>query len=349
MKDTLEPTKNSEDHHCGQPKEYIITQTLSEHLDAFANIGLKTPDSKLVQDIEDGIASSIGKMLNSNGHPVTITTIPIREQYHEITTAVNRIKKTLHNPVVVSTCPLLSFGGDGKLLHLSRLIDIHGNIIAIGPRPYHDLPEQQVADFANEICDRDVILVEDGAFTGSTVLYTLNLLKSKRARVKAIVFGIMFPDAEKKIREVFKGEIVYCKKPENPLDWMPSHDFLPFIPNAGRVVGHRLGNVVMPVYTNNNAALAVPYIKPYGKSDEWASLPNDQHALNSFCVQCLHSAEAIFLNMEEKHGGEIFISDIIGSNPVTYIPVTCGGSQYGFSRGGDRVASIISLDREVFA
>ena len=256
----MKKEESLDDHHSGSPKEYIVTQTLAEHLEAFANIGLEIPDMEFIRNIEDGMVNLLKGMFRDADMKVNVTAIPIREQGRQITTAVNRIKKTLHQPVVVSTCPLLSFGADGKLLHLSRLIDFGGNIIGIGPRPYHDLPMQQVADFANEIADRDVILVEDGSFTGSTVLYTLELLKSKRARVRAIVLGIMFPNAEKKIKAVFDGEIVYCKKPENPLDWMPSHDFFPFIPNAGRVIGHRLGKIIMPVYLNyDNAAIAVPY------------------------------------------------------------------------------------------
>ena len=280
----MNKTESSDGHHCGPPKEYIVTQTLAEHIEAFANIGLEIPDPGFIKD-----------------------------------------------------------------MHLSRLIDFEGNIIGIGPRPYHDLPMQQFADFANEIADRDVILVEDGSFTGSTVLYTLELLKSKRARVRAIVLGIMFPGAEEKIKAVFDGEIVYCKKPENPLDWMPSHDFFPFIPNAGRVIGHRLGKIVMPVYLNyDNAAIAVPYVKPYGNTD-WASLPGNYHSLSAFSSFCLHSAEEIFFKMEEKTGKKICVGDVVGSSPVTYIPVCCGGDQTGFSRAGDRVADIISLDRERFA
>jgi hypoxanthine-guanine phosphoribosyltransferase len=336
----------AEDHHSG-PKEYIVTQTLAEHFDAFANIGLKAPDPAIIKRVEDGLVASIQEMFTDAQQNVKVIAIPIREQCHQITSAVNRIKKTLHNPIVVSTCPLLSFGADGRLIHLTRLIDIHGNIIAIGPRPYHDLPAQQVADMASEIRDRDVILVEDGAFTGSTVLYTLSLLKQHRARVRAIVLGIMFPGADIKIRKEFDGEIVYCTKPSNPLDWMPSHDFFPFVPNSGRVVGHKLGNVVMPVYLNyDNAALAMPYIRPYGKT-EWASLPGNQQQLNAFSAKCLLAAEDLFKDMEEKRGEPILIGDIIGSNPVTYIPVSHGGHQDGFSREGDRVISIISGDREI--
>lgn len=337
----------TDDHHSSKlPKEYFVTQTLSQHLEAFAGIDLKVPDDKLVQEVEDGLVAELSAAFPTDA--VKVTAIPVREQCHAITSSVSRIRKRLHNPLVLSTCPLLSFGADGRLLHLSRLIDFEGNIIGIGPRPCHDIPSQQLSDIHSEISEREIILVEDGSFTGSTLVYTLELLKKHRARVEAIVLGILFPEAEQKIRTVFDGELVSCEKPQNPLDWMPSHDFFPFVPNAGRVIGCKVGSVLMPVYLNyDNAALAVPYVRPYGNPD-WASLPKDQHALNRFSVFCLHSAVDLFKDMERKRGETILVKNLMGSKPVTYIPVNCGG-QFGFARDTDEVVYTIQLDLEMLS
>ncbi|MEO8637801.1 MAG: hypothetical protein ABI430_02785 [Candidatus Taylorbacteria bacterium] len=342
MKKTEVPEK-ADGHHCA-PRQYIVTQTLAEQIDAFANIGLKIPEPDFIQNIENRLVSALKEIFSRNDD-VEIIVIPAREQSREITTTVNRVRKKFHQPLVLSTCPLLSFGADGRSIHLSRIVDIDGNIIGIGPRPRHKLPSQQIADLNPEIADRDVILVEDGAFTGSTLLYSLRLLLEKRARVQAIVLGIMFPEAEKSIRQVYQGEIHYCLKPANPLDWMPSHDFFPFIPNAGRVVGYQLGKIIMPVYLNfASASIAMPYVKPYGKP-EWASLPCDHHALNAFSYICLHSAEDIFRRMKDLRGEAIHVGDIIGSNPATYIPVSHGG-YFGFPLEDDKVEHLIELDRE---
>lgn len=106
----------------------------------------------------------------------------------------------------------------------------------------------------------------------------------------------------------------------------------------------------MPAYLNyDNAALGVPYVLPYGKPDEWASIPGDIYALNRFSLLCLHTAVDIFKEMEKKQGGQkILVGNLMGASPAVYIPVSCGG-QFGFARGGDEVVHSIQIDMEMLA
>ena len=90
------------------------------------------------------------------------------------------------------------------------------------------------------------------------------------------------------------------------------------------------------------------HTKPYGDT-AWASLPGNYQSLAAFSLFCLNSAEEIFCKIEAKMDKRICVGDVVGSNPVTYIPVSCGGEQTGFARAGDRIVNIISSDKELLS
>ncbi len=335
-----------------KPQEYILMQTLIDNISMFKRIGLKVPSRQEIGEIEQELFLSIKSAFD--GSNVKVETISFDDLCDEIACNVNKQKVADPNVVVLTTAPLLGLETGGNCIEVNRLVDFFGEIISVGARPGHASVARQLAELHHKIHDQSVVIVEDGSFTGKTLLSIIKILREHRAYVKAILLGVIFPEAEKAIREVFDGEISCCKKLSNPLDWMPSHDFFPFIPNSGRVVGIRIngsnGNSIgypYPLYLPNHASLCIPYIRPYGKPNEWASIPCDMHKINAFSALCLMMIESIYKKMEALNGKEILLGDIIHSYPMTGIPISCGDMQTDYTEPSERVLDIIHQDREL--
>lgn len=330
----MEKNKRIEKHD-----DYIVTQSLFDHMSAFKRIGLKTPGKELTEEIEKELLQNLKH--NFNGTPVSIEPIPFNILCDEILSLAYKAKKLHPEAVVVSTVPLIAYEEKGICIEMNRLVDMGGNIISIGPRPGSQSLNQQINMVAART--KSVIIIEDGSFTGKTLQYLLNLLASHNLTVKSIVLGILFSKASEVLENDYDGEVFCWRKPTNGLvDWMPSHDFFPFIPNSGRVVGHFLGRNCYPVYLHNNVSLCMPYINPYGSPEKWASIRGDARELGRFSTKCLELARMIFEEMEKLNKKTITIDDLLDSYPKTSLPV--GINQQEFSDSKESVDSILRGD-----
>lgn len=337
--------------HPEPQKQYIVTQTLGGVLRSLKATNLIIPSAERVAHGEETILSGIRTLVK--GQNTEVVAIPMAEQCDKISVAVHKARKAVPTATIVSTAPLLSFENDGICIEMSRIVDLQGKLIGIGSRPGHPSVERQLARHHQMINEQPVIVAEDGSFTGSSLQYLLAKLQERRARIQAVVLGVLFPQAAAAIRKVYKGEIITCYDFSNPLDWMPSHDFVPFTPNAGRVVGYKFGTNVFPIYLYDGASLCMPYVLPYGKPDEWAGLPPDRFGLRSFSLMCLHLAHDLFEEMEKLSQKSILISDVWDSRPRTSIPISPMLSDLDgpldFSDTPERIVRLLHFDMESFS
>lgn len=138
--------------------------------------------------------------------------------------------------------------------------------------------------------------------------------------IKYLVVGFLFPTAYENILKVFpKAENVHCWREDIFLDWMPDHDFYPFVPNAGKVVGFSYNGHSIPVYLHNGLSLCKPYIRPYGKPVEWASISKDKdYWFSRFCIR---EAIHIFEEMERLNNQKITLESLRNTYPHVSLPV----------------------------
>lgn len=322
--------------------QYILTLTLYEHLCAFKRVGLKIPNREMVDKIEEGLTTLVKNAFTKSNSVVEV--IRFGDFCDEIVSAAKDLKVQMPDAVIVSTTPMIIYDAGGICIGLSRLIDIDGNMISVGARAGNVSVEKQIELLSGELAGRRVIILEDGSFTGGTLCYMIDKLSQKKANVEAIIMGILFPAAKKKLASIFKGKLVCKYHFEKPFDWMPSHDFFPFIPNAGRVIGTKVGDSLIPVHLFDRSTLSKPYILPYGKLSEWAGLPLTSLESLDFSKFCVSSTIEIFEEMERLTGKTITIADIIDTRPVTSVPVISGRRNVDFFSLGDRVVDVLYKD-----
>lgn len=303
---------------------YILIKNLGQRLKLFRDVGIKTPGAHdpFVIGIQDDFCHVLAKTMPERN----VITIDMEDLSSEIAFRALDRCRGLKKAVVVSTCLEIAVPRDGCVLELNRIIDYRGTILGIGPRPGFAPIEKQLDIIASIAGKKTVVLVEDGSFTGRTLSTVIAKLQKRGLHVGAIVLGFTFPGALRHVKECFKGEIVVVKDFENPIDWMPEHDFFPFFPNCGRTLGTAMNGHVFPFYNEEGATFSVPYIYPFAPVSDWASIPAEK--ANQFSLFCLYKTLEIFRYLEEMNGREIKIGDLMGIRPRVSIPVSIDQSYF---------------------
>ena len=306
-------------HHCSDSL-FVITNDVGSRISGLRSLGLKTPaaDDFIFRKFHENLAERISRMLPE----VKVVTYDMNELVRNIWAQALKLKADLSSAVVVSTCAELAETRRGHIVEMNRIVDVEGSIIGFGPRPGAPLIGDQIAGIAEIARGKSVVVAEDGAFSGKTINYLVSRLAKHRIEVAGLVVGICFPKAVESIRRSFNGKFIVVEETEKPFEWMPDHDFLPFVPNCGRVFGTMFGNEGMPCYTHDGVSFSFPYILPFGDPVNWASIPQE-HAVD-FSLFCLRESLALFRILDEMNGRPLKIRDIMRSTPRVSMPMTRG-------------------------
>lgn len=310
---------------------YVVTYDVASRLQAFRPkaLTIPRPDDLLFERFHLSLFQKIQQALPG----ITVNTIEMSELRRKIWEQVESRITDISQQAVLSTCPEiadLNPQSEGLLLNINRLFNTDGQLIGHGPRPGFEPLEKQYDDLAKRIAGRSVVLIEDGAFSGGTLRYVLQELNSRGITVTAIIIGFCCTRAKFVLGNFFNGELVIVHPIENLLDWIPDHDLIPFIPNCGRVLGEGSDHSFMPVRDIEGFSRAYPYILPFGKIEEWASLPIE--GAQELSRLCLDTSIELFGRVCPK----MTIRELLKANPRASMPIEIGTD-----------SARVALDREV--
>lgn len=295
---------------------YVVTYDVASRLQSFRVKGFTVPPQNdlLFERFHMCLFQRIQQALPG----ITIDTIDMSELRRKIWEQVEGRVTDLDQQVVLSTCLEIADSNpksEGLFLNINRLFNAKGVMIGYGPRPGFDPLSKQLDELTQKIGQRSVVLIEDGAFTGGTLKFVLHELENRDVRVTAIIVGFCCNGSRSAIKEVFGGEIVMVHPIKNLIDWIPDHDLIPFIPNCGRVLGEQTPQGLMPIRTTDGFSCAYPYILPFGRIKEWASLPTE--GARDLSRLCLDASIEIF----SRVGSEITIGELLSKNPRVSLPL----------------------------
>lgn len=340
---TATRAKDATDHHHEEvTKTYLLTHDLGEKYQALRFKGLSVPEATdtIFVEVQAELAQHIKSLIPND----QLNTILVRDLSTKILSEVARLSETEQpalertidqDILMVSTCPEIAVPKSGRVLEVNRIVDCAGTLIGIGPRPGYPTLENQIANIVQAAGGRPIVIVEDGSFTGKTITGLLHLFENAikaqdktsgilHTHVAAIILGFAFPKAIS-LLEANNRVDVHIVMPYADLDdWMPDHDFVPFSPNCGRIVGHIVNDQAYPFYNHNGVPYGVPYIYPYGTFEmvrEWTGFTGvDNDALYRFSVHCLRLADEIYTHLEQLNGHEITLGHLKGCNPRISMP-----------------------------
>lgn len=314
-------------HHRGHT--YLLTFGLPDKVDYLKQLGVHVAfrhDHPFFTQVRNDLSLKFQRFFPH----AKIRSIDARILAQDILDRARQVEGVLTgDTVVVSTCPDIVCLENGLQIEVNRLINDAGAIIGIGPRPSCNRIDVQASRLYELSNHRDIVLVEDGTFTGSTLLYLLNVFGRS---LKAVVVGIAFVDAIQTINEKFHGSIDVVEEMSDFIDWMPDHDFFPFLPHCGRVVGVAIGfnEGALPVTLDelpwSGTGFSVPYLMPFLSEEQmsnWTSIPRQE--CWDFSAYCLDRSIELFEIITESNGGrDIRVSDLVKNSSRICYPIRVG-------------------------
>jgi len=312
---------------------YLLTEDLAEKIEL---LSVRTPGfhDSFYQGIQDQLADAVQKAVGEDNEVLRVPMYKLASQANAY------IDKTWDEPVlVVSTCPELAYPARGVSIEVNRLVDLQGMAIGVGPRPGHPPLAQQVMAIARQAGTRPVVIAEDGIFSGTTLKSIVGALQTAGINIAGIVAGFRFKLEENKVLEEMGIPIsVIHPEIDNLIDWVPDHDFLPFTPGCGKVLGSMVGNDAYPFYDHDQATFCVPYVAPFGPVTRWASLPEER--VEAFSRECLDIARRIYESLEELNG-PLLITDVMSSRQRVGVPIVAGDAHQGLPSSRQRVVDFL--------
>lgn len=156
-------------------------------------------------------------------------------------------------------------------LDVCRLVGTDGKDAGLGRRP--DAPSLARQFREIEHCPReDIVLIDDVIFTGKLLEKIARILRKKGFQISLVCTGIGIDEGVKKLTNA--GHAVQCVRDYgNVVDEVCERDFYPGVSLSGRTLvgGEDVG---------------IPYILPFGKPREWASIPAEwQEQFSRFCLE----------------------------------------------------------------
>lgn len=175
-----------------------------------------------------------------------------------------------------------------------------------GSRIGQPTAEEQIAQLAEVAKDRNLIIVDDGIFTGSTVKYVmdqLELLNGSIGKVKAIGYiGTPFMSDESLAN--LEVEIINQYE-EGMIDWIDLRDFGIF---GGKLVAKSKGG---------NIGISKPYILPFEETGNPISLDTStlegRNKYRMLSSRMLFAQSSLLLEIETITGKSLRIRDLISS------------------------------------
>jgi len=198
-------------------------------------------------------------------------------------------------------------------LEITRGVDVHGRDVGRRVRPHSQSIEKQIQEFKQSLSgfDFNVVLVDDGIWTGQTIELAINALRE----FKFTVFGVVVGLCVKK-----KGHVIDFKLPlgskiaavetyesdsRPALDWVCERDFFPGVPFGGRTVfDDKLQGKFLPT---DEKTIGAYYIENQEWLRNWASISDPTGEFRNFCVT---RSIALFEEIGRLSGREVVLRDL---------------------------------------
>jgi len=256
-----------------------------------------------VSDIQQQFVSAIQTCFPNN--PVEF--VPRGKIRNAIRATVKELSSS--GEVFVVSLSRLYYPNADDYIDCNRIVSKDGSTLGIGPRPKtYDL-SVQVKSVMDKADGRVVVVVDDTLFHGESI----RGLRALGLEFDTVV--VYFADRGSSRSLTEQGYTVHASlETAGYLDVLPVHDFLPFVPLCGKVVGKSVYGKPSPIVVPPGVSLSLPYIIPFILPEQvhsWASIPLEH--VQEYSEFALGQTMELFRRL--KGVGVVSIADYIHSNP----------------------------------
>jgi len=189
-------------------------------------------------------------------------------------------------------------------LDATRTVDSNLNSTGLGSRALEISLERQIGQLASSQSGKAIALADDVIFEGKTMLQLAQKLRSKGIIVDTIYSGITIKEG-KELLEQNGVRVDSLLEYDQVIDEICERDFVVGSPYSGRSVVNGQGIIE-----------GAPYLYPFGKPVEWASIPQED-AIN-FSLFALYQSLQLWTKTEQLSGQSIPTQQV--AKPVFGLP-----------------------------
>ncbi|MEI7819206.1 MAG: phosphoribosyltransferase [bacterium] len=316
---------NSSAEHIEGRRVFLVTQDVPQKLESFNTIGIKTPpvDDDFYFRLHKDLIASVQVAM---GPDVEVRSFRMSDLANEVLSSAYQAHQTTGS-LIVSTCHEFADPMKGVTLDINRLVDRDGKSLGIGPRPGAVSLTEQLEIIKSHAAGRSVVIVEDGIFSGTTVEYIVDKCRKAGIDVNRVIVGFRFASSQEKIDSLTEQgvEVSWVEEFGDLIDWVPDHDFLPMVPNCGRILGVNPFGEPVPYYSLEGAAYSMPYVFPFSPVEDWASIP--EKAKRNLAKTCLSLSGMIYTKLNLMNKRDIRVDEVLAAPQPVTIPMRIGSKQ----------------------
>lgn len=168
-------------------------------------------------------------------------------------------------------------------IQIARMVDKSLNDCGTGPRFGAPSIQKQLVRVKEKYSK--ILLVDDVLFSGNVMTEIISSLEKIGVATPVIVVGIAIGEGVERIQKCTSSEVLSVKYYREVIDEICERDFYPGVPLSGRLVA------------DMKTEIGSPYFHPFGKSCNWASIPQDEE--KEFSVFCLQQTIRLWKEIEK--------------------------------------------------
>lgn len=189
-------------------------------------------------------------------------------------------------------------------LETNRIVDAKtGLVIGEAARPGFSSLIEQINKLPKK---QHVVLVDDGCFSGGTLLKIYEMFESSHRTIKKIILGVLVNREDNLLIKQFPKMTIeaVCEFEQGVVDWVCERDFFIGVPLSGKTVGCLEGGMAKSYWPD----ASLPYCLPFGDPVKGASIP--QEKAREFSRKVLELSRQLWLAIERCSNRKVSNSDI---------------------------------------
>ena len=216
----------------------------------------------------------------------------------ELQEGMNRLVSESNLPVVSLDRTYVDDSQPNLLGYLdaTRTVDTNLQGTGLKSRIRKNSLRQQIYRLAKVAGEKPITLIDDVIFEGKTLLEIIAQFRDLGVTIDSVLTGIAIQEGIDLLEANGVSVETVVDPYEQVIDEICERDFRVGAPYSGRTI------------FNGSTTMGAPYLLPFGKPEQWASLPEDQ-ALD-FSLLCLYQSLQMWLEVERLSGQSISTQQI---------------------------------------
>lgn len=304
------------DGHSGGTQHYVVTEDVRPLMEKWGERKKFTvPDKHWFAANHQLLRSQLESSLNGGREVVIVDSVmspQVCDEMHPLIYSLIGDKIDFDGVVAVDTVYVPHININAFSLEINRTVDIHGRDLGRMPRPGALTLDQQIQGMRKENrgINSNVVVIDDGIWTGRTMEMVFKLLKRRGFNVVGAILGVNIEKRREVNLELETGNFHYIQhygKDSRPVkDWVCERDFILGVPYGGRTVMDKGLEKRFP--SRDGRSIGAFYAEGHDWLRNWASINNGNGKFSSFCFD---RSVAMFEEIEKLSSGRrVLVKDL---------------------------------------